>query len=93
MPQNGKYSELITLTISHYQKVKGRGRSSGHCGIPLMAGWRPEPVINAKGQSRQSNQYSVVPRLLITAMFNLLFLQEAFEREGREGVSGDLVIW
>lgn len=83
-----------SLTISHYQKVKGRSRSSGHCGIPLVAGWRPEPVINAKGQSRQSNQYSVVPRLLITAMFNLLFLQEAFEREGREWMgswwSGDL---
>lgn len=41
-----------------------------------------EPVINAKGQSRQSYQYSAVPRL-ITASFNLLFLQEPFEREGR----------
>lgn len=80
---SGKYSELITLTTSHLSKGKGRSHSSGHCGIPLVAGWGPEPVINAKGQSRQSDQYSVVPRLLITATFNLLLVQEPFEREGR----------
>lgn len=43
----------------------------------------------------QSNQYSVIPRLPIAGMVNLLFLQEAFERAG-EGVNwrgGDLLTW
>lgn len=89
---SGKYSELITLTISHYQKVKGRSHSSGHCGIPLVAGWRPEPVINAKGQSRQSNQYSLVPRL-ITARLIICSCKSPLKGRGREWRAGDLVTW
>lgn len=35
-----------------------------------------------KVRALQSNQYSVTPRHLIAGTFNLLFLQEAFERAG-----------
>lgn len=48
-----------------------------------------------KVRASQSNQYSVTPRLLIAGTFNLLFLQEAFERAG-EGVNlrdCDLLTW